>query len=177
MQDIFEYLYELSPKNAFTGFQIPNSVQKVKLDKTEYYATHNIVLADDLSPSEYVFSEYFEKSSIPREKSYKFSVPAISPPTLQYQNGKVSIVFGENIPSYYEYVIERYDYDRHRTLYRGERLNVFHDTNLEENKKYVYTVTPVYNNKKGTTIVLPAVTTKAGELPPPPIVNDEWWKY
>lgn len=176
-KDAFDYLYQTSPQNCFYDFSKPSSVKQVKLDKTEYYATHNIVLADDISPPEYTFSEYFEISSVPRKKCDKFSNPSISIPTLCYQNGQVSISFDKNAPEYYEYLIERYDYDRHKTLYRGKKLSEFYDKNLEENKKYVYTVTPIYQNKKGKPIVLPTISTKAGELPPPPILKDEWWKY
>ena len=177
VKEIFEHLYATLPANTFTDFLKPTTVTQAKLDKLEYYDTHNIVLADDFSPPEYTFSEYFSNSTLPRKKSDKFSIPRISPPKLSYEKGETRIIFDKNTPSYYQYIIERYDYDRHITLYQGEKLNVFHDNNLQENKNYVYTVTPVYQNVKGTPVVLPTVSTKFGEIPPPPIVKDEWWKY
>ena len=176
-KDLFLHLRQIEPQEKFFDFEQPKNIMKATLDKSEYYDTHNIILADDLSPVEYTFSEYFERHSLPRKKSDKFSNPSISSPILNYQNGTVNIIFDDTAPSYYRYIIERYDYDRHTTLYDGKKINVFKDNNLDENKKYVYSVTPIYKEQIGTPIVLPTVITKIGESPPPPIVKEEWWNY
>ena len=125
---------------------------------------------------EYTFFEYFDKDTQPRKKSDKFSIPSIQSPVLNYKNGKVSIAFDKQ-PSYYNYIIERYDYVRHITLYNGKIIELFEDDQLEENKKYVYTITPVYKEIKGKPIILPTISTKQGDIPLPPILKDEWWKY
>ncbi len=161
-------------------FKKPNGVQSVALDKIEYYATHNIILADRNAPREYVFEELFSSNALPREKSCKFSVPSISTPRITTVKNGVEITFPSGTPSYYDYIIQRYDYVTHSTVYRGGLQEVFFDKNLSANKSYVYTVIPVYQGVKGTPVTLPEITFRQSETDvkePPPIANKEWWDY
>ena len=178
---INEYLYST---HAPSDFVKPDGIESVTLDKAEYYATHNIMLADDDTPVEKRFSEIFKKSALPSVKSERFSHPSISAPSLSYENGRVVIRFKEGTPDYYEYLIDRFDSVTHTTVYSGKYIESFTDEKLKAGKTYVYTVTPVYKNKKGQPISLPAVTTKAdGSLhpvvpdTPPDIVEKDWWNY
>ncbi|MFQ9739300.1 MAG: hypothetical protein ACLR06_17520 [Christensenellaceae bacterium] len=56
---INEYLYST---HAPSDFVKPDGIESVTLDKAEYYATHNIMLADDDTPVEKRFSEIFKKA-------------------------------------------------------------------------------------------------------------------
>ena len=164
-----------------TDFQMPTGVRQVALDKTSYYDTHTIMLADERSPIEYRFNELFKTSAIPTKKCDFFSNPSINCPILQYTDGHVVITFDKNSPTFYEYKIERHDYATHRTLYQGAFLEKYTDETIETGKHYVYTVTPIFKGVNGKSIVLPTVSTKAGEKPPSPqdgeMLQKNWWEY
>ncbi len=150
------------------------------MDKISYYDTHTLSLADELAPEEYTFIECFKKGAIPLKTSDLFSNPSIAPPSLRYQNGKVVITFDDRLSKLYRYKIERYDYATHNTLYVGEYIKQFTDENVLENKNYVYSVIPLFNDRQGKAIILPTVSTKAGEAPPTSdkeILEKDWWDY
>jgi membrane peptidoglycan carboxypeptidase len=153
------------------NFSIPKNVQKVALDKTAYYDTHTIQLADDSAPAEYQFFELFKTSAIPLNKSTSFSNPQIITPTISLTEKGVRIHFDNRSPSYYQYRIERYDYATHTTLFVGALGDTFIDENVLPNKNYVYSVTPIYNGKEGEKVILPSITTKRQATIP-----KEWWR-
>ncbi len=181
---INEYLYR---DRAPEDFKRPEGVENASLDKTEYEAAHNITLADENAPVECRFSELFKKSALPSTRSQSYTRPAISPPVLFYENGKVTIRFKAGAPEAYEYTVDRFDSVRHTTVYAGNYTELVVDEGLESGKNYVYTVTPSYKGIKGKEIVLPTVTTKGGDgsgglrpvVPdtPPEIVEKDWWNY
>ena len=171
------YLHERyrSQNEKISDFPTPPNVQRVALDKTSYYDTHTIMLADERSPMEYRFNELFKKSAIPTKKCDFFSNPSINSPVLEYANGRVVITFDETCPTFYEYKIERFDYATHRTLYQGSYLREYTDESLEAGNHYVY------KGVSGKSIVLPTVSTKTGEKPPTvqdgEILQKNWWEY
>ena len=179
---INEYLHRNSLPEDFPR---PAGIEKAELDKAEYYATHNMILADENAPVNSRFSELFKKSAFPAARSDKYSHPATSAPTLKYEDGKVVIRLKAGAPEEYEYLIDRFDSVTHNTVYSGKFTDTFSDDKLENGKTYVYTITPVYKGTKGKSISLPAVTTKNAEgdlrpvVPdtPPEIVGKDWWNY
>ena len=176
-----EFLYNRYQADGvkISDFNRPEGVVCVALDKTSYYDTHTLSLADPLSPVEYRFNELFKKEAIPTKTSDIFSNPSIFRPTLTFEKNRVKIIFDRRSPTFYEYRIERYDYATHTTVYCGALPESFIDEELEQNKTYIYTVIPVYNGKEGKGIVLPAVTTKAGEEIEfhDEILQKDWWNY
>lgn len=88
------------------------------------------------------FSELFKKSAFPAARSDKYSHPAISAPTLKYEDGKVVIRLKAGAPEEYEYLIDRFDSVTHNTVYSGKFTDTFSDDKLENGKTYVYTITP-----------------------------------
>jgi hypothetical protein len=64
-------------------------------------------------------------------------------------------------------------------LYEGAYIHEFIDNTLSENKNYVYTITPIYNGKKGSSVSLPSVSTRKNEEAEidDEILSKEWWKY
>ena len=179
---INEYLY----KDHFPeDFRKPSGVENVFLDKTEYYSTHNIMLADENSPVESRFSELFKKSALPSLKSERFTNPAIEMPSIAYKEGKIVIRFAKGTPDDYDYLIDRFDSVTHTTVYSGKYIETFVDEKIKDGKTYVYTITPVYKGVKGKPVTLPSVSTKKeGEnvrpiVPdtPPDIVEKNWWDY
>lgn len=177
-----EYLYDgyCKKKEAIPSFSAPKNVVRVTLDKSSYYDTHTLLLADDLAPVEYRFTELFKKTAIPTKKSDSFTNPAIFTPELTFSDGTVRICFDKRCPSYYQYRIDRYDYATHNTVYFGAFTEYFTDADLPKNKSYVYTVTPLYKGNEGKSITLPSVSTKSD--PPALEKKDEileknWWEY
>ncbi len=179
---INEYLYNgyLQQNKTIDDFSKPENVVRIELDKSTYYDTHTLSLADDLSPKEYRVSELFKRECIPTKKSDFFSNPSIFRPTLTLENGKVEIVLDDRSPKLYSYRIDRYDYATHTTVYQGEYIPSFTDETVQDNKNYIYTVIPIYNGKEGIAITLPTVTTKPGANPiqnDEEILSKEWWEY
>lgn len=172
-----EYLYEEYQKQniSIPDFQACKDVLCVALDKTAYYDTHTLSLADDAAPSEYTFKELFKKQCIPTKKSDIFSNPSIFTPTLHLEKEGVKILFDKHSPNFYEYKIIRYDYATHNTVYQGGFIESFLDRDIQSNKKYLYTVIPSFNGKEGKPIPLPAVSTKIEEHDS--ILDKEWWNY
>ena len=178
LYNINEYLYDKHSKNIPT-FSIPNGVVEKEIDKTSYYDTHNILLADPNSPADYKITELFKNSAIPTKTSDLFTNPSIIPPILQFLDNQVVITFDKTCPRFYKYKIIRYDYATHTTVYCGEYLERFVDSKVEKNKNYIYTVTPIFNDTLGNTITLPAITTKIGEniIDDNKILDKPWWDY
>lgn len=178
---VHRFLYEEYERNgvAISDFAKPDGVASVDIDKHAYYDTHTIMLADTAAPAEYRMRALMKKSCIPTKKSDFFSNPTISAPELTVENNQAIIRFNGYFPELYRYKIERYDYTTHTTLYEGERIEIFQDE-LEEDKHYRYTVTPMYNGVCGTPVLLPVVSTKSGETPPEQnnsILEKNWWEY
>lgn len=181
LYSINEGLYQdyQNANETIDDFPACENVVSVQLDKTIYYDTHTLSLADDFSPPEYQFSELFKKSNIPTKKATFFSNPTINPPILSYDGKKVRIRFDNKSPTFYEYKIERNDYTTHSTIYQGPYLQEFLDESIQKEKRYAYFITPIYNGKEGKKIVLPIVSTKAGENPIEngEILQKNWWDY
>ena len=176
LREINEVLYDkYTAQNVkIAPFQKPQGVVEVSLDKQSYYATHTILLAEDIAPLDFRFTELFKKDMIPSKKSDFFCNPSISPPTVTLTKNGVKITFQAHTPTLYIYRIERYDYTTHTTLYQGEYLPEFLDTGVEKNRRYLYTVTPIYGKHEGKPIHLPEILTAT---PQDKIVDEEWWKY
>ncbi len=160
-------------------FPSDKNVRRVDLDKSAYYDTHTLLLADDLAPENYRISELFKTNAIPLNKNTSFSNPSIVSPSLSLQENTVVLTFDSRSPTYYEYKIIRYDYATHTTVYHGKFIKRFTDSDLEKDKTYVYTVLPIYENREGEPITLPSVTTKSGNLKIDDykILEKEWWDY
>lgn len=155
-------------------FKRPKGVVEVSIDRHSYYDTHTILLADDIAPVEYRLSELFKKDAVPTKKSDFLSNPSIPTPTISLSKNGVNITFSKDSPTIYDYRIERYDYITHTTVYEGEFLPVFTDTSVDENKRYLYSVTPIYAGRSGKTVVLPEIIAT---FPKEKIAEKEWWKY
>ena len=179
---INEYLYSqyTSVGKHSSSFTRPNGVVEVRLDKTAYQQNRDMVLADDAAPNAYVYTELFKSNAIPRNKSTSFSNPSINSPCIEIKDEKIFIKFDGFFPEYYRYKIERNDGDKRVVLYDGAAIKEFCDDTAKMNKRYIYTVTPSYNDILGTPIILPAVTlsnlegeNKKEEI----ILQKDWWEY
>lgn len=170
-------LFEIvGAKRENPSFPLPKNVVRVSLDKTAYESKHEVTLADDLAPREYVFSELFKTTHLPKTKSTRFSSPEIDAPTLTRTEEGAVLTFPRELPEYYTYEIDRYDFQTHTLLYRGEGQKTFVDGTIEADKRYVYTVTPYFGERKGTPVVLPILSTGSSKRREG-ILEKEWWKY
>ena len=179
---INEYLYAnyTNAGSRIEPFSQPETVAYADLDKTAYYDTHTLMLADDIAPASYRLRELFKISAIPLSKSDCFTNPSIINPDIQLSDNKVIILFDKRCPAFYTYKIDRYDYATHNTVYFGEYIERFIDEEISGDKNYIYTVTPIYGEREGKTVTLPTVSTKKGEVPQREehaIIGKEWWEY
>ncbi len=158
----------------------PQSIVEIALDKVAYQNSHSLSLADDIAPPSYQFKELFRQNAIPLNKSTSFSNPSIIPPNIKIENDEVKIVFNDNLPRYYTYKIERYDGEKKTILYDGGYLNEFKDDTIKMHKRYIYTVTPAYQEHVGAPIILPSVCTqnnKNQDEQNKEILTKNWWEY
>lgn len=176
---INEYLYATSPPSDFPK---PETVKQVELDKSEYYDTHNIVLADENSPPEYRFFELFKNRLIPTVKSERFSAPQLNFRQISVEENKVKIELEK--PPFAELEIElvRIDYDRHTTVYKGKWTSEVIDENVKKDTSYVYQITPIYKDIRGKETLSPRVYIGENApfieaQPPPEITQKDWWNY
>lgn len=176
LREINERLLEeyAKQKTSIPPFRRPAEVVNVAIDKTSYYGTHNILLADDLAPVDYCVTELFKKSNLPTKKSDFFSNPSIPTPTVEVENMQVKITLAPHSPTPYQYRVERYDYTTHTTVYEGEYRKEFLDKEVKYDTRYRYTVTPTYKGRRGVSVTLPEVYI---EQPPEKITQHEWWQY
>ena len=178
INEALEGIYK-AKKTSIEGFQKPKNVAYIDLDKSAYYDTHTLLLADDKAPAAHRISELFKSSAIPLNKSTSFSKPNVIPPTISVKDNSVCITFDERSPSYYTYKIERRDYASHTTLYEGKFIPQFVDDTLVEGNVYVYTVTPIFDGVNGPPIFLPSVSIQVGEkaeIGHDKILSKDWWK-
>ncbi len=177
-----EFLYARYTDKGMTiaPFSKPETVAYAELDKTAYYDTHTLSLADDIAPAQYRMKELFKISAIPLSKSDCFTNPSIVTPDIRLCDNKVTILFDTHSPRYYTYKVDRYDYATHTTVYHGEYVESFTDGDISADKNYIYTVTPIYDSREGKPVILPTVSTKQGERPQTEehaILGKEWWQY
>ena len=166
---------------------MPDSIKEVSLDKLSYENEQKLLLADDNAPKDYIFSALFKSNTIPTQKASIFSAPTIPIPQIKATGDNIIITLDINTPTFYDFLIEkRYyvghnTYERHSTLYQGKFKNSFSDT-IEADGNYTYTITPIYENTIGKSIILPTVSFSSdkGSISPylpPEISKKDWWNY
>ncbi len=180
---INEYLYNayIKKKQNIPPFMKSSNIVNVSLDKSAYYDTHTILLADEQSPPTYRFNELFKKSNIPLNKSDIFSSPSIVTPNISVKENAVTLTFDPHSPSFYEYQIIRKESESNQStiLYHGPFTPSFSDNALQSNKVYIYTVIPIFKNNTGKPIILPSISTKDGlfSKKEEKILEENWWDY
>ena len=179
LKSINEFLYgEYQARGEkIQDFRKPINISRIALDKTAYYDTHTMKLADNNAPKEYQFTELFKTTSIPLIKSTSFTSPSIPKPIVKRENDQVIIQFDHRFPPYYSYKIERYDYATHTTLYQGKLVETFVDR-ISPNKKYVYKITPIFNKNIGSSVELPIINTStipSTLVEDKRILDTDWW--
>ena len=95
-------------------------------------------------------------------------------------------MFDINTPKFYKISVKKYyashnSYVTHSTLYEGSIPNRLTDK-LEDDKVYVYSITPYFKDIEGQTIYLPSVSLSGKKntiIPdsPPNIIKKDWWNY
>ncbi len=184
---INEFISELTPfRENLTSFSAPTTVKTIKLDRIEYENSKRLLLADDISPQEFVFQELFQEQLVPTQKATHFSNPNIPTPKIQLKNGVVDIMFDINTPKFYTISVKKHyashnTYVTHSTLYEGSIPTSLTDT-LDDDKVYAYSVTPYYKDIAGKQIFLPSISLSGKKSPiipdaPPDIIKKDWWNY
>ncbi len=174
LQEYYEH-----QQRAIDDFYRPQGVVTATLDLTAYESAHALELSDELAPAQYRFDELFKKDNLPKKRADYFSNPKIPPPTIALEEGAVRLTFEENTPTFYEYLIEREEKKRKITVYKGAYLPTFLDETIAEDAHYVYSVTPIYQDRIGTTITLPTVSTKKKTHTPlddQKVLEKNWWE-
>jgi len=177
---INERLQALYHKNQqkIPSFLRPKNVSTIALDKTAYEERHCLELADENCPAPYRFNELFKRENAPTQSARTFTYPRIDKPVIDFKSGKITITLPESAPDFYEYKIERADEKERKTVYLGKRLSTFTDNDIKKNTRYVYSITPIYQNNHGETIYLPAVNTWTNpSANDKKIVDENWWEH
>lgn len=150
---ILECLYQKSPPEPLAKSE---NVIRCNLDRLEYNQNHTLLLRDKNAPiQEKTFSELFKKDYAPQKQSTYFSDPKIKTPSVFIDNKGVCIELCH--AEYYTILINRQSEEGFCTVYQGDATEKILDVDVEEGKRYVYSVTPYYGKFVGKTIILPEV--------------------
>lgn len=150
-------------------FQRSDSVVKVAFDKEEYETNHRILCADPDAPPVTTLSELFRVSALPSEISTRFSCPKIQKPSISVKNGSVLIALCQT--EYYDYIVKRKNNGKTVTIYEGNYRSTIIDNSVTPGETYEYSVTPIYKERTGESVLLPSVRIpKSEEIP------DRWWE-
>lgn len=173
---IYECLYKESYPEPIPQ---SDSVIRCSLDKNAYQTRHALLLADDNAPVNAKFYDLFKKTACPKQQSDYFTHPTVAQPSICYADGVVTINLCQT--DYYSVLVERLDRNGVHCVYDGPILDSISDIIDQNGDKYLYQVTPYYQNCRGKTILLPAVTTKASASEPlepqrDPIQDKNWWE-
>ena len=70
---------------------MPNSAQKIQIDKISFDNDGEIILADEIAPKRFVKEVLIKKSLVPKTVSTRFSSPEIEKPNLSFNNNQILI--------------------------------------------------------------------------------------
>lgn len=169
LKDVLQELYRTS---APQPLETSSGTVEVDIDRQDYDADGKIILADDISPKLNRLSVKCLKGNEPKQKSSKFSHPTISKPTINVENGTVSIVLCQTY--YYLYIIKR----DAETIYDGQYTEIFKD--MPQCGSHTYSITPYFlsDDKKyfGDEIILEQINiAKENSNPLPPSITQKNW--
>ena len=162
---ILKALYAGGAPRAFDGSE---DAVHLRYDKTAYDERHILLLADPAAPAGTDREELFRRCAMPQERSTQFSCPTIQTPAINYKNGSVRIVLCQT--KYYDYEIKRENRGKITTIYSGKYQNTICDNCILPGEKYVYTVCPVYQGRRGTAVTLPEIA-----VPQSTSLPEDWW--
>ncbi|MBR2023222.1 MAG: penicillin-binding protein [Clostridia bacterium] len=155
----------------------PESVTSLQLDALSYNASHELILADPISPAKYRFCELFKRTNTPTKTSALFSSPSIETPTTKVTDDGIVIQFSPQ--TLYRYRIVRYCGKEKTVVYDGEYIPEFIDSTAKENTTYTYGVVPYFGKNVGKEIALPKVNTPNvpfTQKEEKKILKKNWWE-
>ncbi len=171
-------LYE-TQNQSVPDFVRPQGVVSATLDSTAYQNAHALELADEIAPAKYRFDELFKKDNLPQTRADYFSNPKINPPTITLREDAVVLELDERSPTVYEYKIERQDERGKITLYQGKYIPSFLDENISPDRHYIYTITPIYQDRSGASVTLPTISTGKKThtaIDDQKVLEKNWWE-
>ncbi len=162
-------LKTIAKKRKPSAFAACEQVVRLRYDRQIYLNEHAVVLSDPAAPPYDDPAELFRRCAQPTKTSTRFSHPHIAKPRIEVQNGAVNIILCQ--AEYYDYEIKRENRGKYTTIYSGKYCKIIRDNSVCAGERYEYSVTPLYNGRRGDTVVLPQVS-----LPGPHGGPDDWWK-
>lgn len=147
-KEIFNYLY--ANKDA-PVLQIPAGVVKSKIDKLTLMNDKKIVLATNLTPSEYIYEEYFSQKTLPVFQSDYWKRP--SPPEdlkCELNELRQPVITFTAAESYITYQLYRVHDGERKCIYtitnKENQAVSYIDTQAESGQTYEYYILPEHNN-------------------------------
>ncbi|MDD4035749.1 MAG: transglycosylase domain-containing protein [Bacilli bacterium] len=135
------------------GFEVPNSVVRVKVER----GTVPAMLASEFTPKEFIVNEYFKKGTEPTDISPRFDKikGTVTSLDINYQNGAYKLTW--DVITKPDYLTGEYFTDRYKTFYRSTpHFNSALEKYLVKNEEYLgtfgYNVYSVNNNDELTFI-------------------------
>lgn len=151
-----------------------SGVCEIYIDKLSYDEGNKIILADDIAPERYKYKVLMKKSTIPKERSNRFSEPKTENQEMSVNNNNIEIRLC--LKEYCKARIYRENNGYKKLVYDTNvgNCNIFYDKLIEDGS-YTYSIIPYYmDNEKiyyGKEIVLNTVkVTKSQNL------DNKWWK-
>ncbi len=143
-KNIWEEIYKSIPYPD--EIEMPNTVQKINIDKISFDNDGKVVLADKIAPKRFVKEVLVKKSAMPNAVSTRFSSPKIEKPILSVKNNEIIIRLCQ-----IEYIntrIYKACDNKIELIFDSANNNALEiiDNNLIEDKIYEYYVIPYYRD-------------------------------
>lgn len=88
-----DYLSEVNDGKKPVGFDVPEGISEINIDKIAYEKDGKIVAASDSAPERYVVKELFPYFNLPEEKDCSFDYPTAKGLEASVDGNKVTITF------------------------------------------------------------------------------------
>ncbi len=141
---VWDKIYE---NDVIPTLDFSDGIRREYIDEISYEKDGKIILADDCSPERYKKLEIFTDKNVPKEKSDRFISPKIENANLLVNNNEVKVSLC--LTELYEFIISREQDGKKEIIYDSKKHGKkyeYVDLNVDENKEYVYYVTPYFVN-------------------------------
>lgn len=169
-KNIWNQIYSTRPN--VEAFTIPDSVEKVNLDKISY-SNLSIELADEITPKRYVKEVWCAKDRIPTVRSNRFSSPELTNAKISKKNNEILIQLC--LTEYYNAKVFKSQNGKKTAILDTKHLNdksLIKDT-ITSSGEYEYSVIPYYFDGEkehlGKEIYFPKIKVYDYSI------NENWW--
>ena len=149
------------------------NVVELDIDRISLDSDNKIILADENAPPRCVIKTLFKSSKIPKERSTRFSCPAMQKPILSINNNEITVQLC--LTEYCNVLIYREENGKRKLISDCKNIGIkeIFDKDIENNKTYTYIAIPYFDNGQnifyGKEIIIGKIKS------PTKNIGDDWW--